>query len=317
MGRLVDGQWFREGEFPSDAEGRFVRAESCFRGWVRGDSAEHPVEAGRYHLYVSWACPWAHRVLIARELLGLGDAITVSITREHMDADGWSFDPGADSVMGVSRLWELYVRADPGATTRATVPVLWDREAGTIVNNESREILRMMTTELGALHREGAPELCPPKLRPRIDEVIDAIYEPINNGVYRSGFARTQRAYDEAVGELFDALDHWEGVLAEQRWTCGDRLTEADLCLFTTLVRFDSVYATHFKCNLRRLVDYPNLWGFTRDLYQQPGVARTIRIDAIKRHYYGSHDNVNPSGIIPVGPRLDFEAPHDRERFGS
>lgn len=317
---MLDGTWYSEKEFPSDAEGRFVRAASLFRGSISAaPDAEHPVAEGRYHLYVAWACPWAHRVLIGRELLGLRSMFSVCAAHAHMGEGGWIFRPGVaeipDEINGVDQLWEIYVRSDPKCNGRATVPVLWDREAKVIVNNESREILRMMTTEFAAYHREGAPQLCPPELRARIDETIDAIYEPINNGVYRSGFARSQSAYEAAVRELFAALDHWESVLAEQRWLCGDRFTEADICLFTTLLRFDSVYVTHFKCNLRRLVEYPNLWGFTREIYQMPGVASTVHLDHIKRHYYGSHESVNPTGIVPIGPELDFVAPHDRARF--
>ncbi|MEX1366349.1 MAG: glutathione S-transferase family protein [Nannocystaceae bacterium] len=321
MGRLDQGKWYTETEIPRDGDGRFVRAASSFRNRISAQpGSAHPVVAGRYHLYVAYACPWAHRTLIGRELLGLSSAISISVANTHMGDDGWIFSPGKaeipDELNGIDPLWQLYVKADPQASGRATVPVLWDREANTIVNNESREILRMLSTEFTALHREGAPQLCPPELRERIDEAIDAIYEPINNGVYRSGFAQSQSAYEEAVGQLFDALDHWEGVLAKQRWVCGDRFTEADICLFTTLLRFDPVYVTHFKCNLRRLVDYPNLWGFTRDVYQMPGVASTVFLDQIKRHYFGSHGSVNPSGVVPVGPDIDFMQPHDRARLG-
>lgn len=320
MGKLIDGTWYREDEFPIDAGGAFVRAQSRFRRAISADDGvEFPVAAGRYHLYVAWACPWAHRVLIGRELLGLQDAISVCAAHAHMGDDGWVFTPGTaeipDEVLGIDHLWEVYVRADPKCSSRATVPVLWDRETGTIVNNESREILRMMTTQMTALHREGAPDLCPADLRERIDETIDAIYEPINNGVYRSGFAHSQSAHEAAVRELFAALDHWNEVLGKQRYTCGDRFTEADICLFTTLVRFDSVYVTHFKCTLRRIIDYPNLWGFTRDVYQRQGVASTVHLPHIKEHYYGSHRSVNPKGLIPLGPELDFMAPHGREKL--
>lgn len=321
MGRLHEGTWYTEDKFPTDKEGRFVRASSSFREQVKADpGATHPVAAHRYHLYVAWACPWAHRVLIARELLGLKNSISICVADHFMGDDGWIYTPDIapipDEVNHIDKLWEVYVKADPKCTGRATVPVLWDREAGTIVNNESREILRMLNLEFTALHREGAPELCPADLRAQIDETIDAIYEPINNGVYRSGFARSQAAYDEAVQQLFTALDHWEQVLGRQRWLCGDRFTEADICLFTTLIRFDAVYATHFKCNLRRLVDYPNLWGFTREVYQMPGVADTTAFDHIKSHYFGSHRSVNPLGIVPAGPILDYDAPHGRDALG-
>lgn len=317
MGRLVEGKWYTADTFPTDEGGRFVRADSKFRDWVRaGADATYPAVAGRYHLYVSWACPWAHRVLIVRELLGLTDAISVPVCDHFMGDQGWRFSPEVapvpDEVNGIDSLWELYVKADPQCTGRATVPVLWDRQAGTIVNNESRELIRMLNREFVALHREGAPELCPSELVEQIDEAIDAIYQPINNGVYRAGFARRQAAHEEAVTELFDALDHWEQVLAKQPWLCGDRFTEADICLFTTLIRFDAVYATHFKCNLRRLVDYPNLWAFTRQIYQMPGVASTTRFDHIKAHYYGSHESVNPSRLVPLGPLLDYDEPHGR-----
>ena len=303
----------REDEFPTDDDGSFVRATSGFRASVSTEAgAAHPVETERYHLYVAYACPWAHRTLIARSMLGLEAAVSLSVAEAYMGEDGWVF-PADDRVQ---RLWALYVQSDPEVTGRVTVPVLWDRSRERIVNNESREILRMLGTEMSALHREGAPDLAPEELRGRIDDAIDAIYQPINNGVYRAGFARTQEAHAEAVRELFAALDHWEGVLAEQRWMCGERFTEADICMFTTLLRFDPVYVTHFKCNLRRLVDYPNLWGFTRDVYQQPGVASTIHMDHIKEHYFRSHPSVNPRGLVPLGPIVDFEQPAGREHLG-
>lgn len=308
IGRLIEGTWYREDEFPTDESGSFVRVTSTFRDFVSTDpAAQYPVQAGRYHLYVSHACPWAHRVLIARERLGLQEALGITVAEPHMGQEGWTFTDGEHPC-----LWRVYVEADPQVSGRATVPVLWDRQTRRIVNNESREILRMMCTEMSALHRAGAPSLSPEELRPQIDHTIDAIYEPINNGVYRAGFARSQAAHEEAVRELFVALDHWERVLARQRWLCGDRFTEADICLFTTLLRFDSVYVTHFKCNLRRLVEYPNLWAFTRDVHQQPGVASTVHMDHIKAHYFTSHPTVNPRGLVPLGPMLDFDAPHDR-----
>ncbi len=316
---MLDGTWYREDRFPTDEGGRFVRAATVFRDTVTSEpGAAHPVVSGRYHLYVSWACPWAHRVLIGRELLGLQSAISVCAAHPHMGEDGWVFADGKaaipDAVGGVDFLWQAYARADAEFTGRVTVPVLWDRETNTIVNNESREILRMLGTQMTALHGANAPDLCPPDLRPAIDEAIDAIYEPINNGVYRAGFARTQSAHEEAVTQLFEALEHWEGVLAQHRWLCGDRFTEADICLFTTLVRFDSVYVTHFKCNVKRLVEYPNLWGFCRDIYQMPGVAGTVHLAHIKQHYFGSHRSINPHGLVPLGPQLDLQAPHDRDR---
>jgi glutathionyl-hydroquinone reductase len=243
--------------------------------------------------------------------------VSISVSHPLMLDQGWVFSEGEaeipDPHLGVDFLWQLYVAARPDYTGRATVPVLWDRERRTIVDNESREILRMLTTEFRPLWTREV-ELCPEDLRGEIDRTLDAIYEPINNGVYRSGFARSQEAYEEAVTELFEALDHWDSVLAGQRYMCGDRLTEADICMFTTLVRFDPVYYTHFKCNVRRIVDYPNLWGFVRDIYQTPGVASTVRLDHIKAHYFGSHETINPSRIVPVGPALDYTAPHERDR---
>mgnify|MGYP002619508576 CR=1 FL=1 len=286
---------------------------------MRADgTGDFPLEAGRYHLYVSLACPWAHRTLIARSLLGLEKALSISVSHPLMLDNGWDFRSGRAEVpdphLHVDYLWQLYVAAEPAYTGRVTVPVLWDRERSTIVNNESREILRMLSTEFRPLWTRER-DLCPDDLREEIDRVIAEIYDPINDGVYRTGFAISQQAYEEAVAKLFDALDHWESVLANQRYTCGDRLTEADICLFTTLVRFDPVYFTHFKCNVRRIVDYPNLWGFVRDVYQTPGVAETVRLDHIKQHYFGSHETINPTGIVPVGPAIDFDSPHDRDRL--
>jgi putative glutathione S-transferase len=320
MGHLDHGRWIPGQEFPSDEGGAFVRQATTFRGRVTTDgSSGHPVEAGRYHLYVSYACPWAHRTLIARSLLGLEDAISLSVVHPHMGDDGWTFAPfdGAipDPILGAETLWQVYVAADPSYHGRVTVPVLWDRVAKTIVSNESREILRMLSTEFAALARTRVP-LAPPARHAEIDAVIEAIYQPINNGVYRAGFARTQAAYDKAVAELFAALDEWEGKLERRRFLVGDALTEADVCLFTTLYRFDPVYHGHFKCNLRRIVDYPALWGFTRDVYQTPGVASVCRLDHVKIHYYTSHKHLNPTGIVPAGPILDYDAPHGRERLG-
>lgn len=275
--------------------------------------------AERYHLYVSYACPWAHRTLIARALLGLENAISISVTHPYMGEQGWNLREGeaeiSDPIHHVDWLWELYVKAQPDYTGRVTVPVLWDRERDVLVNNESRDILRMYATVFRPLWRHRI-ELSPPELRDQIDEVITSIYEPINNGVYRCGFAQSQEAYEEAAIELFDALDHWEDVLSRQRFTCGNVFTEADICLFVTLFRFDPVYHGHFKCNVRRIVDYPNLWGFVRDVYQLPRVAQTCNLRHIKEHYYQSHPTVNPSRIVPIGPAIDYDAPHDRARFG-
>lgn len=315
---MVEGEWKTERQWRSE-NGRFVRSTTSFRDWVTADgSSGFPAEAGRYHLYVAWACPWAHRTAILRKLKGLEEAIGLSAVGSFMGDEGWAFhdEPGAipDTVNGAHYLREVYAKADPEYTGRVTTPVLWDKASGTIVNNESREIIRMLDTEFGEL--ASGPDYCPEDLRDEIDETISAIYEPINNGVYRSGFATSQEAYEEAVTELFDALDHWEGVLSTRRYLCGNRITEADWCLFPTLVRFDAVYHGHFKCNLRRIIDYPNLWGYLRDLYQQPGVAETVKMEHIKKHYYRSHESINPTRIVPKGPVLDFTEPHDRGKLG-
>lgn len=319
MGMMIDGVW-RDEDYAHDDAGRFQRDPTTFHARVedRPDAA-HPLERGRYHLYVAYACPWAHRTLIVRALRGLDAVISLSVVHPYMGAEGWTFehDPDvvSDTVNGARFLREIYAKADPAYTGRVTVPVLWDKVAGTIVNNESREIIRQLDTAFDRL--ATAPGFYEPTLGAAIDAAIDAIYEPINNGVYRAGFAGTQEAHAEAVTGLFAALDHWEGVLARQPYLCGDRLTEADWCLFTTLLRFDPVYVTHFKCNLRRVVDYPNLSNYLRALYQMPGVAATCNLDHIKRHYYQSHASLNPRGIVPLGPILDLDAPHDRGRFAS
>ena len=300
MGALIDGQWTEQG-FPTDAAGRFIRAPTTIRQRITADgSSGFGPEAGRYHLYVSWACPWAHRTMIVRALKKLESAISVSVVDALMGSDGWVFtrDPGGtlDDVNGAARLRDIYVLSDPKFTGRVTVPVLWDKRGRTIVNNESREIIRMLDSEMDAI-ADASVCLCPPDLAADIDQTIDAIYEPVNNGVYRAGFARSQQAYEDAVTTLFEALDHWDRHLSAQRYLCGARLTEADICLFTTLLRFDLVYHGHFKCNLRRIEDYPNLSGFVRDVYQTPGVAATCNFDHIKRHYYQSHESVNPRAI--------------------
>jgi glutathionyl-hydroquinone reductase len=316
LGMLVDGKWVTERE-QEDKKGKFVRPSTTFRNWVTADgSSGFKAERDRYHLYVSLACPWAHRTLIMRQLKGLSDAISISVVDPEMGDNSWEFSDGEgcipDTVNHTRYLWELYTKVEPNYTGRVTVPVLWDKQKGTIVNNESREIIRMLDTEFGEIAKPDV-DLFPKAFQQQIDETIDAIYQPINNGVYRAGFATTQEAYEEAVTELFENLDHWETVLGKQRYLCGDRLTEADICMFTTLLRFDAVYYVHFKCNLRRIVDYPNLWGYLRDLYQHPGVKETCNLDHIKRHYYKSHPKVNPTRIVPKGPIIDFEAPHDRD----
>jgi glutathionyl-hydroquinone reductase len=311
MGMLINGVWSTEWYQP-DKEGRFVRPQTVFHGRVTADgSSGHKVEPGRYHLYVSYACPWASRTLLLRKLKGLEAAISVSVVSPLMGDDGWAFGgyPGAteDALFGAKFLREIYVRARPDYTGRVTVPVLWDKRAQTIVNNESREILKMLDLEFATLGDRRS--FYPAPLRAEIDAVIEAIYEPINNGVYRAGFAQRQEAYEAAVQELFAALDHWEGVLGRQRYLCGDSLTAADICLFPTLVRFDPVYHGHFKCNLRRLSEYKNLWGYTREIYQLPGVAETVNFDHIKRHYYWSHTTINPTRVVPLGPLLDWTGP--------
>ena len=317
-GMMVEGEWKTERQW-QNTDGRFVRSATSFRDWITADgSSGFPAEAGRYHLYIAWACPWAHRTAILRKLKGLEEIIGLSAVGSFMGEDGWAFhdEPGVipDTVNGAHYLREVYAKADPDYTGRVTTPVLFDKETGTIVNNESREIIRMLDTKFGEFTAADA-DFCPEELREEIDATIDAIYEPINNGVYRSGFATKQEAYEEAVTELFDALDHREEVLGTRRYLCGDRITEADWCLFPTLVRFDAVYHGHFKCNLRRIVDYPNLWGYLRDLYQQLGVAETVNMDHIKKHYYRSHESINPTRIVPKGPALDFYEPHDRDRL--
>jgi putative glutathione S-transferase len=286
--------------------GAWERRDSAFREWVER------AEPGRYHLYVAAACPWCHRTMIVRELLGLGDAVGISYLDPVRDGRGWAFTGGrfVDRVEGMEFLAQAYLRSDPGYAGGVTAPVLWDREAGRIVNNESSDIIRMF--ELGAFGGEGGVDLYPAALAAEIDRVNAGVYETLNNGVYRCGFARTQAAYEAAFRPLFETMDWLEGLLGERRYLLGDALTEADWRLFPTLVRFDAVYHGHFKCNLRRLVDYPNLWGYTRELYQLPGVAATVELDEIKRHYYYTHPQINPSRIVPLGPAIDFTEPHAR-----
>ncbi len=319
MGVLVEGKWRTEG-FKTDERGAFRRAQTQFRDWVSADGATgFKAEPGRYHLYVSLACPWAHRTLIFRALKGLEDAISLSVVDPFMGDGGWEFSEREgcipDPVNGARYLREIYTSAKPDYTGRVSVPALWDSERETIVNNESPEIIRMFNTAFDAFAANGAPDFYPAEPRAEIDEINALVYETLNNGVYRSGFATRQEPHDEAVGALFATLDRLEERLAGQRYLCGARLTEADWRLFTTLVRFDAVYHGHFKCNLRRLVDYPNLWAYTRDLYQMRGVAETVNMDHIKRHYYISHESINPTRIVPRGPIIDFTEPHDRDRF--
>ena len=318
MGLLIDGKWSAEPAV-SDANGRFIRPRTQFRRWISTDpTSDLHAQAGRYHLYVSYACPWAHRTLIMRALKGLEGAISLTAVDPFMGEQGWHFSnaPGCtpDTVNGARYLSEVYVKANTHYTGRVTVPVLWDRQQETIVNNESREIMRMFDTVFSGLAANPI-DFCPASLAGEIDATIDALYHAVNNGVYRAGFARTQEAHEEAIADLFEALDHWEQHLAKQRYLCDRTVTEADWCFFTTLLRFDMVYYTHFKCNLRRIVDYPNIWNYLKDLYQMPGVAATCNFDHIKQHYFRSHASLNPRGIVPVGPIIDFREPHDRDRF--
>jgi len=316
MGMLVEGTWTDRWYDTKSTGGRFVRSEAAFRDRVTADGASgFKAEPDRYHLYVSYACPWAHRTLIYRALKGLESQIAVSVVNPLMLADGWTFEPGngviPDPINNAEFLHQVYTAARPDYTGRVTVPILWDRESSTIVNNESSEIIRMFDREFDAVGATG-PVFCPPHLEEDIDAINAFVYSRINNGVYKAGFATTQPAYEEAVGDLFDALDTLEERLSGQRYLVGDTITEADWRLFTTLVRFDPVYVGHFKCNIRRLVDYPNLWAYTRELYQVQGVAGTVHMDHIKSHYYGSHPTINPTGIVPAGPMIDFDEPHRR-----
>ena len=322
MGLLVDGQWQDKWYDTKASEGRFEREDAGFRNWVSADGSAGPsgiggfkAEPNRYHLYVSLACPWAHRTTIYRKLKGLEDMISLSIVHPFMGDKGWTFAEGAgviaDPIVKADYLYEVYIAAKPDYTGRVTVPILWDKETNTIVSNESSEIIRMFNSafdEVGAT----AVNFLPTELLAEIDTVNEFVYSAVNNGVYKAGFATTEAAYREAVVTLFDALDTLEARLVDQRYLLGNTITEADWRLFTTLVRFDAVYVGHFKCNIRRIVDYPNLWGYLRDLYQVPGIAETVSIEHIKAHYYTSHANINPTRIIPVGPLLDFNEPHDR-----
>jgi putative glutathione S-transferase len=321
MGLLIDGVW-HDHEPEQATDGKFLRSASAFRNWVTPDGRPGPTghdgfaaARGRYHLYVSLACPWAHRTLILRALKGLEGIITISVTHWFMGDQGWTFMPGEgvipDPLFNSRLLHEVYVRADSGYTGRVTVPVLWDRHTQTIVNNESSEIIRMFNSAFDGVGA-SVGDYYPEGLRQEIDAVNDRIYETLNDGVYKAGFAKTQRAYETAVTRLFETLDWLEDRLSQTRMLCGDRLTEADLRLFTTLIRFDLVYNSHFKCNLRRLVDYRHLWAYTRDIYQWPDVAATVDFFHIKQHYYTSHRNINPSGVVPLGPLIDFDEPSQR-----
>ena len=325
MGLLVEGVWKNEWYDTKASGGRFVRAESSFRRWVTSDGRAGPTgeggfaaERGRYHLYVSLACPWAHRTLILRRLKKLEDVISVAVVSPLMGDAGWTFDESegstGDPFNGAKTLADICRLADPRFTGRVTVPVLWDKARRTIVNNESPEIIRMLNSAFAAFTNDRA-DYYPSELRAEIDRINARVYNDVNIGVYRAGFATKQNAYEEGCRTVFQALDWIEDILSRQRYLVGARLTEADWRLFTTLVRFDAVYYSHFKCNLRRIVDYPNLSNYLRDLYQVPGIADTVNLDHIKLHYYMSMVAINPTRIVPLGPQLDFSAPHDRARF--
>ncbi|MGP4120720.1 glutathione S-transferase family protein [Psychrobacter aquimaris] len=325
MGLLVDGQWQDKWYNTEENGGRFEREDAGFRNWVTVDGSAGPTGVGgfkaepdRYHLYVSLACPWAHRTLVYRKLKGLEDIIPISVVHPFMGEHGWTFAEGkgviADPLIHADYAYELYIKAKPNYTGRVTVPILWDKKTNTIVSNESSEIIRMFNSafdEVGAL----AGDFSPASLLPEIDDINAFVYTTINNGVYKAGFSTTQEAYEEAVIELFAALDTLEARLADKRYLTGSTITEADWRLFTTLVRFDAVYVGHFKCNLRRIIDYPNLWGYLRDLYQVPGIAETVNMEHIKQHYYTSHANINPTRIIPIGPAIDFTTAHNRDQL--
>lgn len=323
MGMLVEGVWKDVWYDTKSTGGHFKRSEAAFRNWVTRDGEPGPsgeggfkAEAGRYHLYVSLACPWAHRTLIFRKLKGLEDAISVSIVHPFMGKNGWEFHDkdGAtvDHITGHDFLWQVYVGAMSDYSGRVTVPVLYDKKRKTIVSNESSEIIRMFNSAFEGIAKP-APDYYPASLRGEIDDINALVYDRINNGVYKSGFATTQEAYEENVNALFDALDTIEARLEKNRYLTGSAVTEADWRLFTTLLRFDPVYVGHFKCNIRRIADFPALSGYLRELYQMPGIASTVNMEHIKRHYYESHESINPTGIVPVGPVLDLDAPHGRD----
>lgn len=328
MGLLVEGQWQDKWYDTKSTGGRFKRSESQFRNWLSADGRAGPsgeggfkAESGRYHLYVSYACPWAHRTLVMRAWKGLEEHIGVSVVSPLMLENGWELGddfPGAtgDPLYGFDKLYQLYQKADPNYSGRVTVPTLWDKQRETIVSNESADIIRMLNSafdEAGAEPGDYYPE----DLRQQIDAVNATVYPNVNNGVYKAGFATSQEAYDEAVTALFKTLDELEQRLGKSRYLVGNTLTEADLRLWTTLVRFDAVYVTHFKCDHKRIADYPNLQGLLREIYQMPGVAATVHLDHIRNHYFRSHPTVNPHGIVSIGPEIDLDAPHGRERFGS
>lgn len=325
MGHLVDGVW-TEDSVRTAKDGKFERPATRYRNWVTPDGGPGPsgsggfaAEPGRYHLYVAYACPWAHRTIIMRKLKGLESVVTLSAVSPLMLQDGWTFNAAegstGDPVNGAARLSDIYLKADPRFTGRVTVPVLWDKKPRTIANNESSEIIRMFNSAFDTFTNVRT-DYYPEPLRAEIDEINEVIYANINNGVYRAGFATSQDAYEKAARAVFDTLEDLEQRLTQQRYLVGSQITEADWRLFCTLIRFDAVYHGHFKCNWRRIEDYPNLSSYLRDLYQQPGVADTVKLDEIKYHYYASQLKVNPTGVVPIGPELDYNRPHDRGRFG-
>lgn len=323
MGLLIDGEWHDKWYDTSASGGRFIRSESQFRNWITADGSAGPsgeggfkAESGRYHLYVSLACPWAHRTLILRALKGLEDMISVSVVHWLMRENGWTFAEGPgvvpDTLNNAEFLYQVYTAAQPDYSGRVTVPILWDKQQRTIVSNESSEIIRMLSNAFDNIGAKPG-DYYPTALRNEIDAVNQRVYDGFNNGVYKAGFATSQAAYDEAVAMVFETLDWLEEHLSRQRYLVGAQLTEADIRLFTTLVRFDEVYHGHFKCNYRQVMDYPNVWGFTREIYQLSGVATTVNMEHIKRHYYESHDTINPTAVVPCGPKPDFDAPHGRD----
>ncbi len=326
MGLLVDGVWHDQWYDTKSSGGKFERAQAKFRNWITADGSAGPsgeegfaAESGRYHLYVSYACPWAHRALIFRNLKGLAPHITISAVHPDMLSDGWTFETDAhgatgDALYGLPFARDIYTKAAPDFSGRVTVPILWDKKRETIVSNESSEIIRMFNSAFDSI-TGNTDDYWPEDLREAIEPVNARIYDTLNNGVYRSGFATTQDAYDEAVHPLFDTMEWLEDRLSRSRYLMGARLTEADWRLFTTLVRFDPVYHLHFKCNKKRLVDYPNLWAYTRELFQMPGVAETVNMQHIVRHYHFSHESINPHRIVPINPDIDFLAPHGRDQL--
>lgn len=319
LGQLVNGIWTTDWT-ERDLKGEFKRMPTHFHHQITADgSSEFPAVAGRYHLYISLGCPWAHRTAILWKLKGLANIISLSIVDPVISEQGWRFSDYSgclpDTVNQAAYLWQVYVKSKPDYTGRVTVPVLWDKQTQQIVNNESRQIIQMFNSAFDHL---GAKDLdfYPEALQPEIDRAMDAIYQPINNGVYRSGFASSQEAYNTAVTTLFEALEHWDAVLAHQRYLCGDQLTLADWCLFTTLFRFDLAYHGLFKCNLKRLVDFPHLWDYCRELYQYGNVQSLCRVDHVQRLYYAGLPELNPSGLVPAGPAIDFNQPHTRDEVG-